>query len=159
MVTFAIIAAVGLLLLVATSFLDEIFNFGDGLFSGVTIGAGAMIFGASGVIALGSGLPSFVAYGISLALFFITLVITRKITSLAQASETKERPSMVGVEGTVTVTVSSNGGEVRLNSIHEMEPRMARSNEVIPTGTKIKVVSDHGGLTVEPLTPTTQNEA
>ena len=158
MVTFAIIAAVGLGLLILTSFLDEIFSFGDDLFSGVTLGAGAMIFGASGMIGTASGLLPVWSYVIATGLGIAALFLSRSLTQMARSSESADRPSLIGVEGNVTVPTGPGGGEVRLQSIHEMEPRLAWSDQIIPTGTRIVVVAESGKLQVAPLT-TTQNEA
>lgn len=159
MVTFAIIAAVGLGLLILTSFLDEIFSFGDDLFSGVTVGAGAMIFGASGLITTSVGLPPVWTYATATTLAVAALFLARSLATVARKSESQERPTLIGVEGTVTITTGPNGGEVRLQSIHEMEPRLAWSSHPIPSGTRVIVVSESGKLQVESLATTTQNEA
>src|SRR5665647_2551121 len=86
---FMILGGLGLVLLLLSLVVGEVFEeigFGDGGLSGSSLGIGAVVFGASGVIALSNGLGSGWAYGIAIAFAVVAagvaqLVITRLASS------------------------------------------------------------------------------
>ena len=65
MTVFLVIGGIGLVVLLASLVFGDIFesfDIGEGGFSGIAAGVGAVVFGASGVIALASDLPVVWAY-------------------------------------------------------------------------------------------------
>lgn len=145
MLTFVIIGAVGLVVLVGSLVLGDAVEVGDGAVSGTSLGAGAVGFGAIGAITTALGQPVGIAYAAS-AVFAVLVVlgVGRMIGSLRATEDGKPR-DLTGVQGVVTSTVLPGGqGEVSLDDPQELERRLAWSDVEIPAGTRVVVVQQSG---------------
>ena len=146
MLTFVIIGAIGLVVLVGSLVLGDAIELGDGAVSGTSLGAGAVGFGAIGAITTALGQPVGVAYAAS-AVFAVLAVlgVGRMINSLRATEDGKPR-DLVGVPGVVTSTIVPGAqGEVSLDDPQELERRLAWSDVEIATGTRVVVVLQSGG--------------
>jgi membrane-bound ClpP family serine protease len=151
---FLIVGAVGLLLLLSSILLGDLldaFGGGDGLVSGVALGAALAIYGVGGVLADQAGVGSGGAIAIAVALAIVALVVVQLAVRFVAKQESGGSYSPVGMVGVVTSPTSPTGGEVRLEHIRELERRLAMSEEPLVVGTRIRVVSEDGfRVRVEP---------
>lgn len=161
MLTFLIVGAVGLLALLVSLVLDDLLDLGDGAISGTSLGAGALVFGAIGSIVTANDAPVVWAYVASAVFGVLTLIGVQFLIKRLRASEDGKPRVIVGLQGSVTATVTTGGGEVSLDDPQELERRLAWGDDTIPVGTRIVVVEHSGSrVKVEPLTrPTTPDDA
>lgn len=144
MITFAIIGGVGLLLLLVSFVVDDLFDLGDGAVSGTSLGAGAVAFGALGAIVTANGLPTAWAYVASLVFGVLTLFGVQAMIRRLKETEDGKPVVLVGVAGVVTSTVTPAGGEVSLDDPRELERRLAWSDSEVPVGSRIVVLEQSG---------------
>lgn len=145
MITFIVIGALGLLLLLVALPLGDAFDMGDGAVSGTSMGAGAVAFGAIGAIVTVNGLPTVWAYVASAVFGVLTVFGVQGLVKRLKATEDGRPRTLTGVTGMVTSTVTpSGGGEVSLDDPRELERRLAWADEEIPAGTRIVVLDQSG---------------
>ena len=154
MIVFVIVGAVGLLLLLSSILLGDLLDAiggGDGLVSGVALGAALAIYGVGGVLADQAGIGSGGAIAIAVALALVALVVVQLAVRFVAKQESGGGYSPVGMVGVVTSPTSPTGGEVRLEHSRELERRLAQSDAPLAVGTRIRVVSEDGfRVRVEP---------
>lgn len=152
MLVFIIIGLIGLAVAIASLVLGDFFDLADGALSGTSLGAGAMLFGATGVVVLSSGLEPWVAYPAGLVVAVLVILLVNVLLKRLKAGEDGAPVSLVGVQGSVTSDVDRGHGEVSLDAVTELETRLAFSDEPIEQGTRIVVVEQHGArVKVEPV--------
>ncbi len=147
MTVFFVVGAVGLLLLVLSLVVGEIFEsfeIGDGGISGLAVGIGAVVFGASGVLARSAELADVWAYVIAAAFAVVAGLVAQTVITKLAASEDAPPPPLEGAFGVLTSTTGPEGGEVRLEGVRDLESRLAWSDEELPAGTRIVVVGVSG---------------
>ncbi len=131
MIVFLVVGAVGLLLLLCSIVLGDLLDAiggGDGLVSGVALGAALAIYGVGGVLADQAGIGSGGAIAIAVALALVALVVVQLTVRFVAKQESGGSYSPVGMVGVVTSPTSPAGGEVRLEHIRELERRLAMSD-------------------------------
>jgi membrane protein implicated in regulation of membrane protease activity len=152
MLVFIIIGLLGLALAVASLVLGDFIDLVDGALSGTSLGAGAMLFGATGMVVLSSGLEPWVAYPAGLVVGLLVIVLVNVLLKRLKAGDDGTPVSLVGTQGSVTSDVDRGHGEVSLDAATELETRLAFSDEPIEQGTRIVVVEQHGArVKVEPV--------
>jgi membrane protein implicated in regulation of membrane protease activity len=152
MLVFIIIGLLGLALAVASLVLGDFIDLVDGALSGTSLGAGGLLFGATGMVVLSSGLPLWVAYPAGLVVAVLVIIMANVLIRRLKAGDDGGPVSLLGVQGTVTSDVDRGHGEVSLDAATELETRLAFSDEPIEQGTRIVVVEQHGGrVKVEPV--------
>lgn len=147
MTVFMILGGLGLVLLLLSLVVGEVFEeigFGDGGLSGSSLGIGAVVFGASGVIALSNGLGSGWAYGIAIAFAVVAAGVAQMVITRLASSEDPPPPPLEGAFGVATATTGPDGGEVRLDGVRDLENRLAWSDEQIEAGTRVVVLAVSG---------------
>lgn len=154
MLTFMIIGGIGLLLLLVALPLGDVFDLGDGVLSGTSLGAGAVAFGAIGAIVTANGLATAWAYVASAVFGALTVWGVQKAVARLRETEDGKPFSLIGATGLVTGTITTAGGEVSLDDARELERRLAWADVEIPTGARIVVVDQSGSrVKVEPQGP------
>lgn len=152
MLVFIIIGLLGLALAVASLVLGDFIDMADGALSGTSLGAGGMLFGATGMVVLSSGLEPWVAYPAGLVVGILVIVLVNVVLKRLKAGDDGTPVSLVGSQGSVTSDVDRGHGEVSLDAATELETRLAFSDEPIGQGTRIVVVEQHGArVKVEPV--------
>ena len=152
MLVFIIIGLLGLALAVASLVLGDFIELADGALSGTSLGAGGMLFGATGMVVLSSGLEPWVAYPAGLVVGILVIVLVNVLLKRLKAGDDGTPVSLVGAQGSVTSGVDRGHGEVSLDAATELETRLAFSDEPIEQGTRIVVVEQHGArVKVEPV--------
>jgi membrane protein implicated in regulation of membrane protease activity len=152
MLVFIIIGLLGLALAVASLLLGDFLELADGALSGTSLGAGGMLFGATGMVVLSSGLEPWVAYPAGLVVGVLVIVLVNVLLKRLRAGDDGTPVSLVGAHGSVTSGVDRGHGEVSLDAATELETRLAFSDEPIEQGTRIVVVEQHGArVKVEPV--------
>lgn len=147
MTVFLVIGAVGLVVLLASLFFGDVlesFDIGQGGVSGIGVGAGAVVFGASGVLVLSQDLPLVWAYVIAVALAALAVVVAQLVIRNLAATEDAPPPPLEGAFGVTTATTGPGGGEVRLEGVRDLESRLAWADEEIGAGTRVVVVAVSG---------------
>ncbi|WP_374946043.1 hypothetical protein [Agreia sp.] len=147
MLPFLIVGAIGLLLLLSSIIIGDLLDLvgaGDGLVSGIAIGAALSIFGVAGVITVSNDLPTVLTYVIAVALALIALVAIQLFVSHIAKQESGGHYSPVGLVGFTTVSTGPSGGEVRLDDVRELERRPAVSDATLVAQTRIRVVEEDG---------------
>lgn len=147
MLIFLIVGSIGLVLLLASILIGDLLELiggGDGLVSGVAVGAGLAIFGLAGIVTSANGLPPVWTYVIAAAIALIVLVLIQLFVQRVAHQEVGGHYSPVGLTGTTTVATGPAGGEVRLDDVRELERRMAVSDAPLPAGARISVVAEDG---------------
>lgn len=147
MTVFLVIGGIGLALLVLSLVVGEIFEsleIGDGGISGMAVGIGAVVFGASGVLALSADLAVVWAYVIAVAFAVVAGGVGQLVINRLAASEDPAPPPLEGAFGVLTATTGPEGGEVRLEGVRDLESRLAWADEPIPAGTRVVVVGVSG---------------
>lgn len=144
MLPFLIVGGIGLLLVLVSLIFDEILDFLDGALSGTAVGSALVVFGASGLIAVSNGLPSWVAYLIAIPLGVVALFAVQLLIRSLRRSEDGSPSSPLGLYGVTRSTVSTTSGEVSLDGPHEIETRLAFADETIPRDTRIRVIEVQG---------------
>ena len=151
MLPFLIVGGIGVLLLLISLLLGDVFDsfdVGDGLFSATSLGVGAIVFGASGTLTLGAGLELVWAYVLAVVLAVAAYVLTALLVRSLSRSSDGVPASAVGLSGVSRSDISPTGGEVSLDGTHEVERRLAYSAEPIPEGVRVRVV-DQSGMRVK----------
>lgn len=147
MLPFLIVGAIGLLLLLTSIIVGDLLDLiggGDGLVSGVAVGAALSIFGVAGVITTSNDLPTYLTYVIAVALALISLVAIQVFVTHIAKQESGGHYSPVGLVGFTTVGTGPAGGEVRLDDVRELERRPAISDATLTAQTRIRVVEEDG---------------
>lgn len=145
LITFATIGGVGLLLLLVAVPLGDALDLGDGMLSGTSLGAGAVMFGAIGAIVTANGLPTWVAFVASAVMAVLTMWGVQRLIRNLRASEDGAPRVLTGVGGVVTSTITpTRSGEVSLDDPRELERRLAWADEQIDAGRRIVVVEQSG---------------
>ncbi|GAB2496365.1 hypothetical protein GCM10027063_39310 [Promicromonospora xylanilytica] len=152
MLVFIIIGLLGLALAVASLVFGDFLDLADGALSGTSLGAGGMLFGATGMVVLSSGLEPWVAYPAGLVVAILVILLVNVMLKRLRAGDDGAPVSLVGAQGSVTSDVDTGHGEVSLDAVTELETRLAFSDEPIRQGTRIVVVEQHGArVKVEPV--------
>lgn len=144
---FLVIGGIGLVVLLASLVFGDIFEslgVGEGGFSGIAAGVGAVVFGASGVIALSQDLSTLWAYVIGVGFAVVAAVASQRLVTHLSATEDAPPPPLEGAFGTTTATTGPTGGEVRLDGVRDLEARLAWSDDEIAAGTRVVVVGVSG---------------
>lgn len=147
MTVFLVIGGIGLVVLLLSLVLGDVveaFDVGDGGFSGIAAGVGAVVFGASGVIALGQDLPILWSYAIGAVFAVVAFLVARVLVQRLAATEDAPPPPLEGAFGMTTATTGPGGGEVRLEGVRDLEARLAWADEEIAAGTRVVVVAVSG---------------
>lgn len=142
MLVFALIGAVGLVLLLVALFVGDLVDLGDGALSGASLGIGAVVFGAVGAVVTVNDLPPWVAYVASAVVGLLAVVVAQVMIRRLADTEDGVAVDLVGVQGTATTDITSSSGEVSLDAASELERRLAWSLEPIAAGTRV-VVLEH----------------
>lgn len=147
MTAFFIVGLIGAGLLVLSVTLGDIlgmFDIGDGLISGASVGAGLTFFGIPGFLIIGAGGPLWAALAAGAALAAAAMLMIRTVTrSLARSSE-PETYSLLGLTGVTTESTAGTHGEVKLSHSREINKRLAFSTESLAAGTSVTVTEIHG---------------
>ena len=144
MVTFLIVGAVGLVMLLGSIVVDDLFDFADGLLSATSLGAGCVAFGALGAIVTANGLPTGWAYVAAAVFGILTWLGVQAVVRRLKATEDGGPVVLVGAPGVVTATVTTSGGEVSLDDPRELERRLAWADVEIAVGTRVVVLEQSG---------------
>lgn len=152
MTVFIILGAIGLAVLVLSLIFGDIFDFDGGIVSLPAIAIGLVVFGASGALTHSLGLEIIWAYVISIVIgVFAMLLAGYMVKKLASSSDGVPR-NVTGDTGTAMSDITGSSGEVALDDPNEIERRLAFADEMIPQGTRIRVVKHLGSrVKVEPL--------
>jgi len=157
MTLFIIVGAVGLVIVLISLVFGEIFDFLDGAVSATALGSAFTVFGAVGAIVLANGLPVWTAYVISGIVGVLVLVGVQLMIRSFRRSEDGTPSSPLGLYGVARSTISTSFGEVSLDGPHEIETRLAFSDERIEAGSRIRVVELQGSrVKVEPASAATK---
>ena len=151
MLPFLIVGGIGVLLLLISLLLGDVFDsfdVGDGLFSATSLGVGAIVFGASGTLTLGAGLELAWAYVLAVVLALAAYGLTALLIRSLHRSSDGVPATAVGLSGVTRSDITAAGGEVSLDGTHEVERRLAYSTEPIPEGVRVRVV-DQSGMRVK----------
>lgn len=163
---FIIIGGVGLLLILVSLFLHDIFeglfdalhvDAGGGLFSTPVIGAFLAAFGWGGALAVwggGTGVVAGSAAGAAsgVVLGYVTLWVTRALMRMP-TDETPRIADLVGKGATVITAIPAQGfGEIRIRHLGLPMKLSARAAEPITSGTAVVVtkVMSASSVLVEP---------
>ena len=144
MITFLIVGAIGLVLVIFSLILGEFIDFGDGTLSGTSLGVGAICFGAVGAIVKANHLPMIAAWIGSIVAAVVVMALVQFLVKHLRDTEDGVPASVVGTLGTATTAISPNRGELSLDSAQELERRLAWSEEPIPEGARVVVVEQSG---------------
>lgn len=148
---FLIVGGIGLVLLVISLVLGDIFDhleIGDGALSGTALAVGMVVFGASGALVASMGLDTIWVYVLSIVLAAAAyLLCVLAIRNLTRSSDGVPA-SAVGLSGVARSDVTTAGGEVSLDGPGELERRLAYSDEPIAEGARVRVV-EHAGSRVK----------
>lgn len=144
MLSFIIVGAAGLVILVLSMIVGEILDLFDGILSGTALGVALSLFGASGMITLSMGAPIWVAYVVAAALGFIGILISALLTKFLKGNESEKSYEVVGLAGIAISDITPEIGEVQLDHPEELDRRLAYASSTIPSGTTINVVAVHG---------------
>ncbi len=147
MLVFVLIGAAGMVLLLLSLIIGELVELGDGAVSSTSLGVGGVVFGAVGTIVVANEGPVWVAYVASVVVGLLAVVLAQALVRRLSATEDGITTSLVGVHGTATTDITPTSGEVTLDAATELERRLARSDDHIPSGARV-VVLEHSGSTV-----------
>ncbi len=148
MLTFVIIGAAGLMLILISMVVGEFLEFGDGVLSGTSLGVGGLVFSAVGLITRANGLSDLWTYVGSASVALIVLALVQLTIKRLRDTEDGQPVSLDGVTGIAMSDISSTSGEVNLDHPREIERRMAWADEPISAGSRIKVIV-HAGSRVK----------
>ncbi|WP_164737243.1 NfeD family protein [Georgenia sp. SYP-B2076] len=148
MTAFLIIGGIGLLVLVVSLTVGEIFDAFDSLEVGLSssaLGAALTTLGTVGVLATSLGASALVAALVAVAAGAVAAFIVQKaITALVRSGDGDTSYDVVGLEGSLTATTGPASGQVRLDDPREVESRLAWSDTELAPGTRVRVVSRAG---------------
>ncbi len=144
MIAYLIVSGVGLALLLGSLVLgvlvDEI-RIGDRGLSGTAIGDAAVVFGLVGALAVANDLSTVQAAGSATVGALIAAGLTqRAVNRLADRVDPPPLP-LAGAVGVLTAATGPDGGEIALDGASEHRVRLAWSDEALPSGTRVVVVS------------------
>lgn len=150
MEVFVAIGVIGLAILLGTllfgDFLDGLFDaidLGSGLFSAPVIGGFLAAFGFGAALTtavLGPALAAAVGIGAGVLLGGVAGLLTRSLLRM-RTDATPRIGDLVGRTGVVLTPVSASSfGQVRVSHHGQQLQLSARSDEALPTGTRIVVV-------------------
>ncbi|WP_448004505.1 NfeD family protein [Agromyces bauzanensis] len=148
---FLIVGGVGLVLLLISLILGDIFDHfevGDGAISGTALSVGLVVFGASGALTASAGLDVVWAYVLAAVLAVVAYVLSALLVRNLSRSSDGVPQSAVGLTGTAKSDISPAGGEVSLDGPAEIERRLAYSDAPIAQGSRVRVV-EHAGTRVK----------
>lgn len=152
MITFIVVGAIGIVLILIGLIADGLLDFldiGDGFFSATTLGVAMLIFGSSGLIARASDLPDSATYLIAGGIGIMTVLIVgffmRHLSR--QNARVGVEYSLVGMRAIVTSETSEDGGEVAVDDSRESGRRLATSATTLAEGTQVRVI-EHSGSRV-----------
>jgi len=159
---FTVLGIAGLVFLVASLVLGEVLDsleFLDFGCSSATIGIALTVFGFVGELVGRTQLPTPLVWVLAIGLSVLVGFAVQRLINRLEKSETGVADySIVGMQGEVTVRVTNNSGEVKLDDHRELESRLARiasyhdDYEDIPKGTRIVVLEQKGvHAVVEPV--------
>ncbi|MGO1317937.1 MAG: NfeD family protein [Cellulomonadaceae bacterium] len=144
MLTFTVIGGIGLVLVLLSLLVGEIFEVGDGALSGTGLGVGAIVFGAVGAITTVNGLGQVWTYVGSAVIAVVVMVVVQVMIKRLHDSEDGLPISLDGVTGVAMTDITPARGEVSLDAPQEVERRMAWSDAPIPEGSRIVVLKQSG---------------
>ncbi len=147
LIVFVLIGSAGLVLLLLSLFIGEMFELGDGALSGASLGVGGVVFGGVGAIVVANGLDAWVAYAASVVVGLLAAALAQLMIRRLSAGDDDAAVSLVGVQGTATTAITAGSGEVALDAVSELERRLAWSDEPIAEGARVVVV-EHSGSRV-----------
>lgn len=133
--------------------LFDLFDVFDGALSGTAVGAGLTLFGASGVLVLGSSGPVWLAYTLAGALGAASLAAVGAMTSRLQKASVQIQHEVIGLTGVAASPITGAMGEVQLSHPREINKRMAFCEGVIAAGAPVTVVEVHGSRVKVAKTP------
>lgn len=148
---FLIVGGVGLAVLLISLIIGDIFDhfeIGDGAISGTALGIAAVVFGAAGVLTATSGLDLVWAYVLAVVLAILAYLVAVFFVRRLTKSSDGVPASALGLTGVTRSTVTPAGGEVSLDGPHEVERRLAYSDETLDEGVRIRVI-EHSGTRVK----------
>jgi len=148
---FLIVGGLGLVLLVVSLVLGDVFDhldIGDGAISGTALSVGLVVFGASGALAASFGWDLVWAYVLALGLAALAYLFSvLAVRSLTRSSDGVPQ-SALGLMGVTKSAISVAGGEVSLDGPGELERRLAYADAPIAEGVRVRVV-EHVGTRVK----------
>lgn len=113
MTVFLVIGGIGLVVLLASLVFGDVFesfDIGEGGFSGIAAGVGAVVFGSSGVIALAQDLDLVWAYVIGVAFAVVAFLVAQQLVKRLSDTEDAPPPPLDGAFGMTTSTTGPGGG-------------------------------------------------
>lgn len=158
MTAFLIVGLVGAALLIVSTLLGDLlgmFDIGDGLISGASVGAGLTFFGIPGYLVLGADGPLWLALAAGLVLAAVAMLMIRTITRKLSDSSQQEAYELVGLAGVTTEATTATYGEVKLSHPREINKRLAYSSEALPAGVSV-IVTETLGSKVKVASTTTE---
>lgn len=144
---FLIIGGIGLVLLLISLVLGDIFDqfeIGDGAISGTALSVGLVVFGAAGALTASMGLAIVWAYVLAIVLAAVAYVLSVLVVRNLTRSSDGVPQSAVGLTGVSKSDISPAGGEVSLDGPSEVERRLAFSDVPIAEGVRIRVIEQAG---------------
>lgn len=145
MLIFAIVGAVGLILLIISSFLDGIFDFVDFGVSSIALSLALLFFGGTGLLFTNFNFGLIATLIFSLVAAILVAVFAQAIINhLIQTEDGATTYDLAGLTGVATSKITDNSGEVSLYDPREVESRLAWSEMPLEAGTKIRVVARSG---------------
>jgi membrane protein implicated in regulation of membrane protease activity len=147
MTAFLIVGLAGAALLIVSTLLGDLlgmFDIGDGLISGASVGAGLTFFGIPGYFVLGADGPLWLALAAGVILAAGAMLMIRTITHKLAASSQPDTYELIGLPGITTEATTATYGEVKLSHPREINKRLAFSSEALPAGTSVVVTETHG---------------
>lgn len=142
MLVFIVLGIVGLAIGILSVTLGDLVELGDGALSGTSLGAGLLLFGATGAVVVSAGLSPLWAYPIAAVVGIGVILLVNLMLKRLRDSDDGAPVSLVGRQGAVTSEVTGAHGEVSLDD--ELETRLAFADAPIPHGTRVTVVEQHG---------------
>lgn len=147
MTAFLIVGLVGAALLIVSTLLGDLlgmFDIGDGLISGASVGAGLTFFGIPGYLVLSNNGPLWLAFVAGVVLAAAAMYMIRAVTHKLAASSQPDTYEVIGLAGVTTEPTTATHGEVKLSHPREINKRLAFSTEALPAGTSVIVTEAHG---------------
>lgn len=156
MIAFAVIGAIGLLILIASFVFGELldaFDLADAGVSSAALGATLTTLGAVGLLSTTNGVPIAAAILIAALIGLVGGGLTQRfIDGLVASDDGHAVYNVMGLEGTLTVDTTATSGEVRLEGPNEVEARLAWSDHPLPAGTRVRVTAQSGSrVRVDPV--------
>src|SRR5690554_6865956 len=113
MLPFLIVGGIGVLLLVISLILGDLFDsldVGDGLISTTSIGVGAVVFGASGTLILDAGLELAWVYVLAIGLAVVAYVLSALLVRRLKRSSDGVPSTALGLSGVTRSDIGPAGG-------------------------------------------------